>query len=107
MKWPAILAGMLDDPFIDRVWILLVLSLLGSLLSFYRYKFGYAIIPTIGIVSAIFLKHFLEPETYRQITTLSDSLPRLIVVTIGSFILPIIATYFSWRRSRNQAAGLA
>jgi len=107
MKWHVIFAGMLDDLFIDRVWILLVLSIIGSLLSFYRYKFGYAIIPTIGIVSAIFLKHFLEPETYRQITTLSDSLPRLMVVTIGSFILPIIATYFSWRRFRKNRAALA
>ena len=107
MKWHAIIAGMLDDPFIDRVWILLVLSIPGSLLCFYRYKFGFAIIPIIGIVSAIFLKHFLEPETYRQITTLSDSLPRLMVVTIGSFVLPIIATYFSWRSFRNKRAALA
>ena len=107
MKWPVIFAGMLDDPYIDRVWILLVLSILGSLLCFYRYKFGYAVIPIIGIVSAIFLKHFLEPETYRQITTLSNSLPRLVAVTIGSFVLPIIATYWGWRRLRNQRTALA
>lgn len=107
MKWHVVFGGMLDDPYIDRVWILLVLSLVGSLISFYRYKFGYAIIPIIGIVSAIFLRHFLEPETYRQITTLSGSMPRLIALTIGSFVLPIVATYWCWRRSRNRLAALA
>jgi ABC-type phosphate transport system permease subunit len=107
MKWHVIFGGMLDDPYIDRVWILLVLSLVSSLISFYRYKFGYAIILIIGIASAIFLSHFLERETYRQITTLSDSMPRLLAVTIGSFVLPIIATYWSWRRLRNKHAALA
>ena len=63
MNSHVIFAGMLDDPYIDRVWLLLVLSLVGSLICFYRYKVGYAIIPLIGIVSAIFLRHFLEPET--------------------------------------------
>ena len=107
MNSHVIFAGMLDDPYIDRVWLLLVLSLVGSMICFYRYKAGYAIIPFIGILSAIFLRHFLEAETYRQITTLSDSLPRLMVATIGSFVLPIIATYFSWRRFRNKRAALA
>ena len=107
MKLPVIFAGMLDDPYIDRVWILLLLSLVGSVLSFYRYKLAYAIVPIVGIVSAIFLRHFLEADTYRQITTLSDSMPRLVVVTIGSFVSPIVATYFGWRRWRNKREALA
>jgi len=107
MKLHVIFAGMLDDPYIDRVWILLALSLVASLLCFYRYKLGYAFIPIIGIVAAIFLWHFLKPETYRQITTLSGSMPWLMVVTIGSLLLPFVATYFGWRRFHNKRAALA
>jgi hypothetical protein len=104
MKWHVIFAGMLDDPYVDRVWILLVLSLVSSLLCLYHYKLGYAVITIMGVVSAIFLRHFLEPENYGRITTFSHSMPWLLVATIGSLILPIVAMYFSWRRFRNKPA---
>ena len=102
MKLHVVFAGVLDDPYMDYVWLLLLCSLIGSLICFYRYKIGYAIVLIIGIASAIFLRHFLERDTYRAITTLSDAMPRLIVLTIGSVVLPIVAMYFGWRRLRNK-----
>ena len=107
MKLHVVFAGMLDDPYMGYVWLLLPCSIIGSLICFYRYKIGYVIIPIIGIVSALFLRYFLEPENYRQITTLSDAMPRLIVLTIGSVVLPIVAMYFGWRRFRNKRAASA
>jgi hypothetical protein len=107
MRLHVVFAGMLDDPYMLYVWLLLPCSIVGSLICLYRYKIGYVIIPIIGIVSALFLRYFLEPETYRQITTLSDAMPRLIALTIGSIALPIVAMYFGWRRFRNKRAASA
>jgi len=107
MRFHVVFAGMLDDPYMGYVWLLLPCSIIGSLICFYRYKIGYVIIPIIGMASAIFLRHFLEPDTYRAITSLSDAMPRLIVLTIGSVVVPIGAMYFGWRRFRNKRAALA
>src|SRR5437868_11421731 len=107
MKLHVVFAGMLDDPYMGYVWLLLPCSIIGSLNCFYRYKIGYVIIPILGIASAVFLRHFLEPETYRAITSLSDAMPRLIVLTIGSVVLPLVAMYFGWRRFRNKRPALA
>ena len=107
MKLHVVLAGMLDDPYLLYVWLLLPCSIVGSVLCLYRYKIGYVIIPIIGIVSALFLRYFLQPETYRAITTLSDAMPRLIALTIGSVVLPVVATYFGWRRLRDKRVASA
>jgi hypothetical protein len=107
MRLHVIFAGMLDDPYMDYVWLLLLLSLVSALVCWYRYQLGYVLIPVAGIVAAMFLRHFLEPDTYRAIITLSNAMPRLLVVTIGSFILPVVATYLGWRRSRSVPAALA
>jgi len=102
MKLHVVFAGMLDDPYMGYVWLLLPCSIIGSLICFYRYKIGYVIIPLIGTASALFLRHFLEGDTYRAITSLSDAMPRLIVLTIGSVVLPIVGMYFGMRRFRNK-----
>ena len=107
MNSHVIFAGMLDDPYLNDIWILLVLSIVGSLLCFYRYKLGWVIIPIVSIVAAIYLTHALEPENYRRIITLSESMPRIIALIIGSFALPVVATYFSWRKYRNKRAAEA
>ena len=99
-----IFAGMLDDPYIGYAWVLLALSILASVLCFYRYKLGYGVIPITGIVSAVLLRHFLDPENYGAITRLSNLMPKLIVATIGAVVLPILATYFGWRRFRRGNA---
>jgi len=99
-----IFAGMLDDPYIGYAWILLAFSIIASVLCFYRYKLGYVIIPITGIVSAVLLRHFLDPENYGPITSLSDLMPKLIVTAIGAVVLPILATYFGWRRFRSRRA---
>jgi hypothetical protein len=107
MKLHVVFAGMLDDPYMGYVWLLLPCSVIGSLICFYRYKTGYVIIPIIGIVSALFLRYFLEPENYRRITTLSDAMPRGSLCSIGSVGLRIVAMYFGWRRFRNKRAAPA
>jgi asparagine N-glycosylation enzyme membrane subunit Stt3 len=107
MRLHVIFAGMLDDPYMDYVWLLLLLSLMGALVCFYHYKLGYFFIPVVGIVAAIFLRHFLERDIYRAILQLSDAMPRLLVVTIGSFFLPVVATYSGWRRLRHKPGALA
>jgi hypothetical protein len=107
MKLHVVFAGMLDDPYMLYVWLLLPCSLIATPICFYRYKLGYVIIPVIAIVSALFLRHFLEPDTYRAITTLSHAMPWLIVLTIGSVVLPIVAMYFGWRRTGSKRAATA
>src|SRR5689334_7920790 len=102
MKSHVVFAGMLDDPYLLYVWLLLPVSIFFSALCLYRYKIGYVIIPVIGIVSALFLRYFLEPDTYRAITTLSHAMPWLIALTIGSVVLPIVAMYFGWRRTGSK-----
>jgi membrane protein implicated in regulation of membrane protease activity len=107
MEWHPLFAGMLDDPYLNDIWILVVLSIVGSLLCLYRYKLAWVIIPIVSIVSAVFLIHVLEPEHYRQITTLSNSMPRILTLIIGSLALPVVATCFSWRKHRNKRAAVA
>jgi hypothetical protein len=106
MTLHVIFAGMLDDPYIGYAWILLAFSIIASVLCFYRYKLGYGIIPITGIVSAALLRHFLDPGNYGAITRLSDLMPKLIVATSGAVVLPILATYFGWRRFRSRRAML-
>jgi hypothetical protein len=98
---------MLDDPYVDRVWVVLVVSLAGSILCFYRYKLAWLIIPIVSIVAGIFLVHFLEPDNYGRIVVFSNSMPWLLAITIGSFILPVVATYLSWRRISKRRVTLA
>ena len=102
-----IFAGMLDDPYMLWVWLLVPYSIIASLLCLYRYKSGYAIVPISGIISAVFLNHFLAPEHYYPIIHLSDAMPRLVFLTIGSVALPIVAMYLGWRRSRDKRAASA
>jgi hypothetical protein len=99
-----IFAGMLDDPYIGYAWVLLTFSIIASVLCFYRYKLGYGIIPITEIVSAGLLRHFLDPENYGTITGLSHLMPKLIVATISAVVLPILTTYFGWRRFRRGGA---
>jgi len=107
MNLHVVFGGFLDDPYVDQVWIVLVLSIIGSLFCLYRYKLGWIIIPVVSVVAAIFLVHFLEPDNYRRILVFSNSMPWLLTITIGSFALPIGATYFSWHESSKKRPGLA
>ncbi len=107
MKLHVVFAGMLDDPYLLYVWLLLPVSILSTVLCLYRYKIGYVVIPMIAIVAALFLRYFLAPDTYRAITTLSHAMPWLIALTIGSVVLPIVSMYFGWRRTVSKRAAAA
>jgi hypothetical protein len=106
MNWHPILLGIIDDPYSNHFWMLPLLSIVGSLLCFYRYRLGWVIVPIVSVVSVIFLVGFLEPENYRHITSLSDAMPRILISIVVFFAVPIIATYFSWRRLTNKLAAL-
>jgi len=102
MNWRLILAGIVDDPYVDRQWILLVLSCGGAMLCLYRYKLGFLVIPIVAFVAAIFLTHFYEPDVYRRITKIANRTPPPIMATFLSIGLPIAVTFVSWRKSRNN-----
>jgi len=107
MKWNPIILGIIEDAYSNNFWILPLLSIIGFLLCFYRYKLAWIVIPIVSVVSAIFLMGFLERQNYNHITSLSHSMPRIITFIAISFILPVTGTYFSWRKSKTKQENLA
>ena len=102
MSCHLIVAGIVDDPYLDRMWILIALSIGGSMLCFYRYKIGFIVIPIVTLVASVFLKHFYETDTYRRITTIANRTPRPIVGAITCLLLPIAMTCVAWFKSRKK-----
>ena len=102
MNWNPILLGIIDDPYTNKFWILPLLSIFGSLFCVYRYKLAYGIIPIVSVASLIFLAGFLEPENYQHITSLSDSMPRTLILIVVSFALPFLGTYVGWLRFKTK-----
>jgi uncharacterized membrane protein len=106
MKWNPILLGIIDDPFSNNFWIMSLILIVGLLLCYYRYKLAVIVLPTIAVISAIFLIGFLEPQNYNHIQFLSHSMPRIITSIIILFILPFIGTYLGWRKSKTKQNNL-
>ena len=106
MNWNPILLGIIDDPYTNNFWILPLISIFGSLLCLYRYKIAYVIIPIVSVASLIFLAGFLEPQNYRHITSLSDSMPRTLILIAVFFALPFAGTYVGWLRFKNKRSVL-
>jgi len=106
MIWNPILLGIIDDPYSNNLWMLPLISIVGSLLCFYRYKSAWIVIPIVSVVAVIFLAGFLEPENYQHITSLSHSMPRILTSIVVFLALPFVGTYLSWRRTKNRRATL-
>jgi hypothetical protein len=107
MKWNPIFLGIIDDTYTNSLWILPLISVIGFLFCFYRYKLAWIIIPIVSLVSAVFLIGFLEPQNYTHIQSLSNNMPRNIATIIISFILPFIGTFLNLRKSKIKQTNLS
>lgn len=103
MIWNPIFLGIIESSFINNFWIIIPITIVGTLLCFYRYKFARIVLPVIFIVCGIFLAGFLELHNYLNNIANSKSfvLSRIIFAMFISVLLPAVGAFLGWQRHQK------